>query len=97
MTSIYLALVCCSDTLDSVRAAPLPSALIDDPDDLPVLSDIDRSSAWRVSGRYSVGIGALQLRENIQHRRGSVGVVMDHPPPRSFSSVDIGDPVPEGY
>jgi hypothetical protein len=97
MTSIYLALVCCSDTLDSARGAPRPSALIDDPDDLPVLSDIDRSSAWRVSGRYSVGIGALQLRENIQHRRGSVGVVMDHPPPRSFSSVDIGDPVPEGY
>jgi len=97
MNSIYLALVCCSDTLDSARRAPRPSALIDDPDDLPVLSDLDRSSTWRVSGRYSVGIGALQLRENIQHRRGSVGVVMDHPPPRSFSSVDIGDPVPEGY
>jgi hypothetical protein len=45
MTSIDLALVCCSDKLNSARGAPRPSALIDDLDDLPVLSDIDRSSA----------------------------------------------------
>ena len=40
---------------------------------------------------------ALHLREHIQHRRGSVRVVMDHSPSPTFSSIDIGDPVLEGY
>lgn len=63
--------------------------------EVPPLGDFEFSCEGlrcRQSRRFS-----LQLSETIQHRRRSIRVMMDHPPPLTLASVDICDAVLVGY